>query len=65
MTIETKYNTGDKVWVIDAPRCKQSYVHIIRIITTAFDTKTEYFISGKWRDERVIFPTKEELIKSL
>lgn len=65
MTIETKYNIGDNVWVINAPKCKQSIVHIIKIIKTPFDTHIEYFIAGKWRDEREVFSTKEELLKSL
>ena len=77
MTLETKYNIGDAVWVI-----ANNKVHHIRIdeikvsIGKAMISKdgvlsiSEYKISysvgwDDWRKESDIFPTKEELLKSL
>ena len=64
MTIETKYNIGDEVWFIDGhnhPRCDR--VTSIRLM---HDLSIMYYFEV-WlsRDEEELFPTKEELIKSL
>ena len=71
MTIETKYNIGDEVWAefADVPMlCK---VVDIMMIEDGQYIVVIYFISSI--DERVfgtrkaskLFPTKEELLKSL
>lgn len=69
MTIETKYNIGDQVWFMDGlePVSKE----ILRIDIEVYNVKTiiEYdvmlgdIITGFY--EHQIFPTKEELLKSL
>jgi hypothetical protein len=83
MTIETKYNIGQEVWMI---RDNEVQNHEIRSITinktpTTFiiyysfadmfnleDYKTSEFSTDMglewWREEK-LFPTKEELLKSL
>lgn len=72
MTIETKYNIGDKVWV-------EFFMEPIRMIVESIefrkDKNTEnicYFVVNinDRRDccdanESDLFPTKEELLKSL
>ena len=64
MTIETKYNIGDEVWFTDRhnhPRCDR--VTSIRLM---HDLSIMYYFEV-WlsRDEKELFPTKEELLKSL
>lgn len=61
MTIETKYNIGDEVWYnIVGNAVKGKVVAIERgLYRCTFYMTTAYF-----RDEE-IFPTKEELLKSL
>ena len=69
MTIETKYNIGDEVWVLDGlePISRE----VLRIDIEVYNAKTiiEYdvmvgdVLTGFY--EREIFPTKEELLKSL
>lgn len=68
MTIETKYNIGDEVWtIIENKACK----YPILSITAKKRTQTEgievmYYIGNcEWRYEEELFPTKEELLKSL
>lgn len=77
MTIQTKYNIGDKVWVI-----MWNKVHCLRIDAIEIRAKKamvsedgvfsileyKYFYSfgdNDWYAEQDLFPTKEELIKSL
>jgi hypothetical protein len=70
MTIETKYNIGDEVWLMawGIPRRGRVW----KITTMSYDSgETEEFyilfgddgVFSSNRDE--IFPTKEELLKSL
>lgn len=71
MTIETKYNIGDEVWVIedDKPRCKR--VKEINIqVGDCFSKSNEVEIDYTFgiyciRAEERVSPTKEELLKSL
>jgi hypothetical protein len=71
MTIETKYNIGDEVWVIedDKPKCKKIKEIDIQI-GDYFSKSNEVEIDYTFgiyciRDEKQCFPTKEELLKSL
>ncbi len=71
MTIETKYNIGDKVWtmLLGEP------VHCIIEAAQAYRSRTHRFVEyylvpkdsnwGFHAKEHEIFPTKEELLKSL
>lgn len=68
MKIETKYNIGDEVWCMQNNRCICAKVESIRIMTHNFTSRIEieYFIEAReWIEEMGLFPTKEELIKSL
>ena len=64
MTIETKYEIGQEVWF------KTSYGHIAsaKIISIGVYGEKDYaylFKDYSPRIESVLFPTKEELLKSL
>lgn len=64
MKIETKYNIGDEVWF------KTSYLHIVsaKIISIGVHGENDYIYCFKdysSRIESLLFPTKEELLKSL
>ena len=73
MTIETKYNIGDKVHLIspyaDMPTYK--YIHEIRVRYYGLNAPRVYYylVAGLGIDlemaEDKLFPTKEELLKSL
>ena len=71
MKIETKYNIGDEVWFA-------SHLHHIKfviseIIINAYHNKTmivygvdfKNYIGHCQKEESELFPTKEELLKSL
>ena len=70
MTIETKYNIGNEVWVNSLGnhiKGKVGEINISVLIDGSVQTiysieKSGYFFE---RNESEIFPTKEELIKSL
>ena len=72
MKIETKYNVGDKVWVIDdtqkAVNVQIQHIDVEFHSATPFDDDvlsiTYEFGFGKRREE-FVFPTKEELLASL
>jgi hypothetical protein len=74
MTIETKFNIKDHAYVIIENKVK--YVDICNIIINVdynFNTTIQYNIEywsynkriQNYVDEKYLFPTKEELIKSL
>lgn len=70
MTIETKYNIGDEVWTLDF--FNQPHNGEITAISTFYNQKCEernyisYFVYPLGsRTEQEVFPTKEELLKSL
>lgn len=77
MKIETKYNIGDEVWAIVNDKVAYRYIEAIKITTDKiFATeggrvvdiklKHQYCIGYDcWRKEQELFPTKEELLKSL
>lgn len=76
MKIETKYNIGDKVWVLDdtqkAVEAQIQHMDVEFHSATPFDEDTlsiiyefGFGIPSIKRREEFVFPTKEELIKSL
>ena len=73
MIIETKYNIGDKVWGLYC-RIKKFTIVGVRVTTKDVqkfcikrftETVIEYLVDGEWVEESQLFPTKEELLKSL
>lgn len=64
MIIETKYNIGDEVWFIyghNRPRCDRvTSIRLMHDLSIMY-----YFEVSLSRDEEELFPTKEELLKSL
>lgn len=77
MTIETKYNIGDAVWVIMNNKAQHLRIEEIKVsigeaaisedgILSICEYKLSYSVGwGNWCKESDIFPTKEELLKSL
>lgn len=70
MTIETKYNIGDEVFMLLHRSVDKYNISGIRIRIEGGNTSVEYrlrTIAGNtdYYDESWIFPTKEELLKSL
>ena len=65
MTIETKYNIGDEVWLMYRNKTYNAYVEKV----IPFNDITTYMLrsfAGKRRyPECDLYPTKEELLKSL
>lgn len=71
MEIKTKYNIGDEVWISHKSRIHNGIVDFISIDVTKENTMTVYYhideangISCTF-EEQQLFPTKEELLKSL
>lgn len=83
MTIETKYNIGDEVWLIEANKCISGKIvgfrhtygigHRYGLLYTGKESvNIQYSIEIPDRifhavdiEENRLFPTKEELLKSL
>jgi hypothetical protein len=77
MTIETKYNPGDKVWVIFENKAQCMIIEGVTVstINRTFDESGKlisyrigikyYLGDGEWVNNINCFPTKEDLIKSL
>lgn len=71
MGIKTKYNIGDEVWLMVRGECYQLKVVGIRTTTLKCYKSIEYFVSEDGEElsftfeESDLFPTKEELLKSL
>lgn len=70
MTIETKYNIGDEVWFMALSKPKKGEIGTISIwVLGDGDVELKYAVekSGFWyhRYENQLYPTKEELLKSL
>ena len=71
MTIETKYNIGDDVWMMKENKPTKRLVSFIETITASTTSKSfiQYGLKNEGVVERVVenllFPTKEELLKSL
>ncbi len=68
MTIETKYNIGDEVWFYDEGIELALCAKIVFAIKDE-ENELSYYIEGvitsRYVLESEIFPTKEELLKSL
>lgn len=66
MTIETKYNIGDEVWHRFVGNDIKTTVRNIKIDYKGIPTYyCDFFLSVVAFREEELFPTKEELIKSL
>jgi hypothetical protein len=71
MTIETKYNMGDEVWIADI-FLEPIKVKVYGIFAEVKDNNVliDYHVGldkngSVLRKEELVFPTKEELLKSL
>lgn len=67
MTIETKYNIGDEVWYKGFEELFQDKISNIHINIDCLHYTYMYyeFFDGTIKEECQLFPTKEELLKSL
>lgn len=72
MTIETKYNIGDEVWGIPNGKSVRFTIERISVKVYANGHKSISYEYDDANDDRIyrlpeymVFPTKEELIKSL
>ena len=71
MTIETKYNIGDEVWFYHHKKIMKSRVRSINLLVRKDDISASYLMEDMWTDQYIVlyeeslFPTKEELLKSL
>ena len=71
MEIRTKYNIGDEVWVVNIFR-EPIEVKVYGIVAEVKDNNVliDYYVGldkngCALRKEELVFPTKEELLKSL
>lgn len=66
MTIETKYNVGDNVWLMHENKARLLTITNIDIHILCSEVKTKYILGGKGSySEAELFATKEELLNSL
>lgn len=65
MTIETKYNIGEEVWFMYRNKVFSGRIVGIFLKTNGINYKIVSIIKGMWFSETKLFPTKEELLKSL
>jgi hypothetical protein len=71
MTIETKYNIGDEVWAIVDNKPTKCRVGRIDTVHIGLSSSISYFLlfdqqqTRCERKEAFIYPTEEELLKSL
>lgn len=71
MTIETKYNLGDEVWFYHHKNIIRSRVRSITLLVRKDSISATYLMEDMWTDQYIVlnedelFPTKEELLKSL
>lgn len=72
MTIETKYNIGDEVWFMQDNKVCSDTITAIHTYRTETISNITYGFGKSIRsqiiaiiNERDLFPTKEELLKSL
>ena len=66
MTIETKYNIGDEVWYSLKGNIYHNVIDLIRIGVTNESVSIWYSWNKRFpMEESLLYPTKEELIKSL
>ena len=71
MVIETKFNIGDEVWTIVDNKPTKCHVGRIDTVHIGLSSSISYFLlfdqqqTRCERKEAFIYPTKEELLKSL
>lgn len=70
MEIKTKYNIGDKVFLLIRNKVERYPIVDIRIEVSGMRKNTSYRLQTKaghteYYSEDEVFPTKEELLKSL
>jgi hypothetical protein len=71
MAIETRYNIGDEVWFMNENKVYVSFIEDVRVKRNSKNTKIEYMVESMQKKdfglkkEQDLFPTKEELLKSL
>lgn len=65
MEIKTKYNIGDTVWFMHKNRCVSMKIENINIEVKIKYIQYIFNESEIWISEKYLFPTKEELLKSL
>ena len=68
MKIETKYDIGQEVWVNDngTPRkCRVKYIEVLALELMGTTIKYKVLSYEPPIRESLVFPTKEELLKSL
>lgn len=71
MTIETKFNIGDEVWCMHNNKVYISFIQEVRVRKNNKKTKIEYIVESMQKidfglkKEDELYPTKEELLKSL
>ena len=70
MTIETKYNIGQEVWFILGSKARQGIISQITFYKLGHTINSYYYnvqigVSHGSFNEPDLFPTKEELLKSL
>ena len=67
MTIETKYNIGDEVWYKGYKEIFQDTISEIKVNIDCFGEAHIHYIlwDDVLKEENKLFPTKEELLKSL
>ena len=71
MTIETKYNIGDEVWVLINSKPEEFIITGIKYTLNKHYKGCDYYIKSSDCDFETLFPeellfrTKEELLKSL
>lgn len=66
MIIETKYNIGEEVWtIVENKVCKYPILNISVKKPNQVIEVMYYIGNYEWRYEHEVFPTKEELLKSL
>jgi hypothetical protein len=66
MTIETKYNVGDKVWSMKDNKPQTNTIDRIRAYASD-DVYIEYEVIGSSKEhaEHELFPSKQDLLNSL
>ena len=76
MEIKTKYNVGDKVWALYKSKAERFTIQCIDMHIVRYETKMAYIMEAITDAENAnvytlvfkehqLFPTKEELLKSL
>lgn len=68
MTIETKYDIGQEVWINEngTPRkCRVKWIEVLALELMGTNIKYKVLGYEPPLSESLVFPTKEELLKSL